>query len=387
MSGAGWVLLGNPANRRVALFQRALVEAGQAPARVVPWIELLRGGPGVLAAALAPGALLRLESPGEDGAVERELIALGADVEDREQPRAQRIGAAAARALPEEPGRVRYPRQWFLGLGEALRGVAGALKGRGAEATSDPLDVLCLFDKRACQARLAAAGVRVPPGLGPVADWDGLRAAMHERGQRRVFVKLACGSSASGVVALETRPGGLLAHTTVELGRAGGELRLWNSLRVRRYTDEAEVRALVEWLLREGCQVEAWLPKASLGARRFDLRVVVIAGRAGHVVVRTSRSPLTNLHLGNRRGDPAAVRALLGPRWDEALAAAEQAARAFPRLGQVGVDLLVEASLRRFATLELNAFGDLLPGVLDEGRDTYAAQVAAFTPATTLVSP
>ena len=33
-----------------------------------------------------------------------------------------------------------------------------------------------------------------------------------------------------------------------------------------------------------------------------------------------------------------------------------------------------------YAVAEVNAFGDLLPGVLDDdGRDTYGAQIAAVT--------
>ena len=44
------------------------------------------------------------------------------------------------------------------------------------------------------------------------------------------------------------------------------------------------------------------MPKAGLAGHVFDLRVVVIAGRARHAVVRMSRGPMTNLHLLNRRG-------------------------------------------------------------------------------------
>jgi hypothetical protein len=35
----------------------------------------------------------------------------------------------------------------------------------------------------------------------------------------------------------------------------------------------------------------------------------------------------------------------------------------------------------RHAVAEVNAFGDLLPGLLVDGRDTYAAQLAALMPA------
>ena len=72
---------------------------------------------------------------------------------------------------------------------------------------------------------------------------------------------------------------------------------------IRRYHQAAEVADLIDALAREGVQVEEWLPKAGLDESVFDLRVVVIGGEARHAVVRMGPGPMTNLHLGNRRGD------------------------------------------------------------------------------------
>lgn len=374
------VVVANPGGKRVAHLQRALAAAGQPAAIVVPWLDLLEGR-ARLEDALGPGVALRLESPGEAPAVERALIALGADVRDDEHPLATRVDAAAARALPDDRGRLLHPRQWSLGFDVALARVARAVEAaRPRLVTSQPDDVACMFDKRRCHARLLAAGVPAPASLGVVHTWDELRARMSDARRSRVFVKLAGSSSGSGVVALEARGPRVVARTTALLERADGEVRLYNEKRVRRTTDPDEVRTLVEALLREGAQVEAWFPKAGLAGRTFDLRVVVIAGRARHVVVRTSRGPLTNLHIGgdNRRGDVEAVRARLGGAgWERVLDAATRAAACFPRTLLAGVDVAVHASFRRVAVLEVNAFGDLLPGALHEGQDTYAAQVQA----------
>ena len=80
-------------------------------------------------------------------------------------------------------------------------------------------DVEVMFDKRQCQARFAGHGIPVPAGLGEVGSFEQLRARMRETGHRRVFVKLAHGSSASGVVAYETNGRRQLATTTVEMVR------------------------------------------------------------------------------------------------------------------------------------------------------------------------
>jgi hypothetical protein len=50
----------------------------------------------------------------------------------------------------------------------------------------------------------------------------------------------------------------------------------------------------------------------------------------------------------------------------------------FPGSLYAGIDLLVTADFRRHAVLEVNAFGDLLPGVLCGGEDTYALEIAAM---------
>ncbi|MFE5482737.1 STM4014 family protein [Streptomyces sp. NPDC056527] len=356
------VVVGNPANRRVAFFRDAVRAAGLPKVRVEPWLDVLRGG-----ARFHPGEIVRLESPGEEPEVDRLLR--GTD----------------------DPTRVEGTGRWYESFTAATTELARSVDDAGAILVDDPAELAVLFDKRLAHARLREAGVPVPESPTSGADapavrgWADVRALMAASGLRRVFVKLAHGSSASGVLAVETNSAGRVqATTSVERAPDG---RLFNSLRVRRYTREREVAAVVDTLAPDGLHLERWLPKAAQGGRVADLRVVVIAGRATHAVVRTSRSPMTNLHLGGTRGDLGTVRAAIagaGGRWADALGVCERAAEAFPGTQCVGVDLLPAVGWRRFAVGEVNAFGDLLPGLTGlpgsgaEGQDTYAAQVSAL---------
>jgi hypothetical protein len=105
----------------------------------------------------------------------------------------------------------------------------------------------------------------------------------------------------------------------------------------------------------------------------------VIGGHARHVAVRMSRNPMTNLHLLNKRGDPAAVRAKMGEEiWNGAMLNCERAMLHFPASLYAGVDLLITPGFRRQAVAEINAFGDLLPGILWEGRETYTTEILAL---------
>ena len=370
-------IVGNPSSRRVERFQAALERSGQPPAAIVPYLDLLAGRAG-LDRVVPAGGMVRIESPGQDFAVEKALLALGADVADEEGP--ARISRAEADRLPFDRGRIWFPRQWFLGFREALRLIDRQLSVHpGLVPLNAPGDVEVMFDKPNCHARLTTMGVPCPGTLGRVLSYEELRRQMRGAGIGRVFVKLAHGSSASGVVALAVGPRGVAATTTTEVVRDGGEVRLYNTRAIRRVEDESEVAELVDALAGEGVHVERWLPKAGIDGCVFDLRVVVIAGRAEHVVVRMGRGPITNLHLGNRRGDPAALRARMeGEAWEAAMATCERASAVFPGTLHAGVDLLIAPGDRRHAVLEVNAFGDLLHGVTARGLDTYAAEVEAL---------
>ncbi|MEV4276087.1 STM4014 family protein [Actinoplanes xinjiangensis] len=343
-------VVAQPDDRRTGLLLAAAAAAGLPPVTVVPWRAVAGGAPVDLGGATA----VRIESPGEDAEVARLL---------------------RGDTTPIGYGEIAGLGRWYSGLIAAARRVEQAAPA-GARLLNPVDDLAVLFDKRRCHAVLSAAGVPVPPALPAVTGWADLRARMAGAGWRRVFVKPAHGSSASGVIALVADGARTSAVTSVERAPDG---RLFNALPVRRYTDEAQIAAIVDRLAPDGLHVERWFPKAAHAGLTLDLRVVVIDGRAAHVVVRSSRSPLTNLHLGNARGDLAGVRAAAGEtNWAAAMRTCERAAAQFPGSLHAGVDLMFAPGWERHAVAEVNAFGDLLPGLLVDGRDTYATELAAL---------
>jgi glutathione synthase/RimK-type ligase-like ATP-grasp enzyme len=369
-----YVIIGNAGNRRVDLFQQALTARGLPPARLIAYRDLIARRV-TLPEIVAPGSILRIESPGKDSEVERDLLIAGADVPD--SPAFARISREEAQRLPMEKGRILYPRQWYLGYCQVLAEIE---RQRALcpphTLMNHPDDIAAMFDKRVCHRRMREAQVMVPRDLGPVGSYEELIMAMRRERCPRVFVKLAHGSSASGVVALQISERQQLATTTVELVQTGDELQLYNSRRLRTYRDAREIAMLIDALCRYHVHVEQWLPKAGIDDRICDLRVVVIGGRIRHVVVRLSRSPMTNLHLLNARGSFEAVLERMGMEaWEAACQTCLQAMACFPQSLYAGIDLLISPGYQRHAVLEINAFGDLLPGVLHEDEDTYSAEI------------
>ncbi|MES2922954.1 MAG: STM4014 family protein [Verrucomicrobiota bacterium] len=373
-----FALIANPENRRAAYFSEACQSRGLPEPVLLPWAEVLRDD-FPLRKRLAEAGALRIESPGENFAVERQMIGLGSDAA-REEPTWPSISREAAAALEEDHGRLRLQRQWYHGWLLALAKIESAASSCELAVMNSPSEIAVAFDKAATQFRLLEAGVPIAPNLGICRDFADLRSRMREAGMNRVFLKPCHGSSASGIVALETDGRDRWqATTSAVLTEHSQGVRLHNSLHLQRVRDTARIRQLVDAICRERALAERWIPKASIEGRTYDLRILVIAGLAAHVVVRTSRSPITNLHLGNERGNPDVVRARLGEfKWAAALQTAEAAGACFPGCHYLAVDLMVDSALRRFVVAEVNAFGDLLPRVLWNGMTSWEAELEAW---------
>jgi glutathione synthase/RimK-type ligase-like ATP-grasp enzyme len=346
------IVVGNPANRRVAMFQAALAAEGQPAARVIAWRDLIE--PGAPANLLGDArGVVRIDSSGEDDDVERGLLARG----------------GAPPVPPYQLGRIDHPRLLHRGFVAVLDEIDAAT--RQARHVQPPSAIRLLFDKAECSRRWRALGIPMPEVIDDVRSPDDVRERMRELGWPTVFVKLTCGSSASCVAMFTHTRDGEHAITTIEdTGRAR-----FNTRKLQRLTTARAIDRTLGFIIDEGAHVERAIDKATIDGRYFDLRVVAIDGVAAFTVMRTSPHEITNLHLGGLRGDVDALRAKVSPSaWDAAMASAvrvQQASGAF----HVGVDLMFEPNLRDHRVIEGNAFGDLLPNLTRDGTDVYGWQI------------
>ena len=392
------LLIAHAEGERTDGLRQARRSLGLSQPFVVPYDRLLSGVPLAEAAAEAGlpancAPLIRLDAPGEHFAVERALIALGAPEHDdgdellplrgRRDP--YRLSERAALALEEQPVRLMHPSQWFRGFCRLLARLSREAAQAWPQAMfwNDPAEIAVMFDKRACHRRLREAGVSVPALLAEpetLTGYEAVRAAMAERRMHRVFLKLAFGSAASGVIAYQINPRTGAEQATTSLRAEVYAQRpgvFYNSKRVRTLTDSEDIRTLIGYLCGHGIHAERWIPKASLGERPLDLRQLVAFGEAGHCVVRAGETPITNLHLRSRRLTPAEsglTEAALTAARGEALAAM----RAFPASASAGIDVLIDRSGSRPYIADVNPFGDLLRRVSYDGMDPYAWEMARW---------
>ena len=349
-------IIGNLENRRVQEFQTTAERLGLRPPICVSWLELLSDARSALK-RLQGTAVVRIDSPGENEQVQHLLI---------------RLGGGNQQLAFGEIGGLREQHTGFT----ALLGTVATL---AVPFQNAPADIKVMFDKWLSHKRFVKAGISRPATFLAPPSLAQFRSCLASSPSLsgRLFVKPRFASSASGVCAYHWHRDRAQLFAAIEIERIGSKVRLFNTLRMRRYTSPHDIDTILERLLPQGMICERWIPKARLPDGQFDLRVLVVAGEARHVVVRQSRHPMTNLHLGNRRGDLSEVHALVGePMISKARRLAEAGAACFPDSLYAGVDILIPAKGEPLVC-EINAFGDLLPNVHHRGETTYEAILKA----------
>ncbi len=371
------VVIANPEENRVAFLRQALSRFGLPPAIVIAYPDII-ASPTSVFERVPDNALVRIDSPGREFTEYRDLLRAG--IPAREQEGGAILSAREITSLVEEKGRILAPRQWYLGFCAVLKLLRNILAAKPTvRFTTDIGTIATVFCKQRCHQRLAEAGIAVPPALPPVDNFEALLAAMEQYRTPRVFVKLRHGSAASGVVALAISAGRFVAYSTVEMAQDSGELRLFNTRSLQRYTQLAQIRTLINALGSLGVHVERWIPKASIEESACDLRMVVIAGEPAHNVLRLSHTPITNLHLGNRREASSLLRQrMTTDAWEHLRDTARQVAAVYDLPWQISMDIAVTPDFSRHYVLEVNAFGDLLKDITYQGLTTYEWEVQAL---------
>lgn len=357
-----FTIIGNPENRRIIAFCAALKQLGSLTPNVIAYADWLSDKQRPF---ISPKSIVKIDSPGENEAVRALLVARGKGLTTTQ---------------PAEHGEIKDMQPWYAGYCSWLQKMQTLMQEQPAmRVMNHPDDIQLQFNKPVCQAMLQQQGIPVPDRLPAFTNYDELVQHMQQQNVHKVFIKPAHASSASGVIAFRRSGQRVQAVTAAEMVHTNNGLQLFNSLKVFTYTKEADIAALVNRMTAENIFAEEWLPKATINDRFFDVRVLVIAGRARHTVIRTSTNVLTNLHLGNKRGDMNEFTSIIGnDKLQEIKLVAEQAAACFPNSLYMGIDILLTADLRKTVVLEINAFGDLLPGVMDDGETCYEAQINAL---------
>lgn len=365
MSTPRYVTIANPDGLRQQAFAAALDAFWSArrvrpESVVVPWRDVIdRLGDLSDLDAFDRPAVLRMESPGRDWDVARQLIQAGDPDGDH-------------RSLEYRKGWVAHPKRFYNGFVRVLEGLSRSFAQRPhLRITSAPRDVASMFDKNETCARLAAADVPIPPTLPAPSSLSQLLEEVRRRRWPTTYVKLNTGSSASAIAVLRACDAQPLA--TSSLIPYDGDF--FSTRRLARLSGEP-LASVLTFLIGQDVCVQQGIRMAQIDGQNFDVRVVVIKGEVAFTIFRLSHNPMTNLHLGGQRGDVTRCRASIPTRaWLDGLDHCVEAAQLYDA-DMVGIDLLFESGYARHFVLEVNAFGDFFPNLTDaRGRGVHEVEI------------
>ena len=364
-------ILGSASGKRVRLMQAARAAMGLPPAHVIEWRNWLdvpdcldKFFDHAIQSSSSQCSVLKIEPPGDDADVQHRLINSGCAL----------LGRAPLAAA--EYGELQAGDAWFAGFADIMRKLEQVLlRHSGVKVVNAPAEILLMTDKLACQEHLVRNGIAIPQLFGTVTGYDHLRAMMAQHGVKRIFLKVRYGSSASGVLAYRMADDGReQAITTAQLERGPHGVKIFNVKKVRQYNRHDEIVELIDLLAGQEAYAERWLQKPRTSGGHFDVRMVTLGGTPAHRVARIGRRAMTNLHLDNQRGNLAGMLDPVDIHQLEQIV--EQAAATFPASHVIGFDVVPGRESAQ--VLEVNAFGELLPGLLWRDQDSYAAQLEAL---------
>ena len=167
----------------------------------------------------------------------------------------------------------------------------------------------------------------------------------------------------------------MLLETTIHLVRKGEEVKLYNHLRLQRYQDTALIQTIIEQMIPNRLHVEEWIIKKRYQGKNTDFRVLTINQQAVFIQPRHSLHPITNLHLGNKKGSLEQLEREWGERIIENIKmVAHQTAKQLPKLFYAGIDIAVDKEGNPYV-LEVNPFGDFLKEIFVDNKNTYELEL------------
>lgn len=225
-----------------------------------------------------------------------------------------------------------------------------------------PSAIMELLDKRGCKEKLKRKKLPVTELVGEgIQCTEALLEQMGKSHIRQVFIKPVTGSGAAGVTAFrwDAKAGRMMLYTCAALKNTAAERKLVNTKKLYVLNKKKEIIDFLDCLFSIDCVVERWYPKANYNGYSYDLRAVIQDGSMDFLLARLSKGPITNLQLNNQPLDAKELK-LSKAVMESIEEVCFYAAKSFPGLRSVGIDILLEHESLKPRIIEMNGQGDLL---------------------------
>lgn len=368
-----FVIIGDLSGRRVQAFIECLKKSNIHTYQVLSWLELVKSD-SAFVNSIEKNTVVKIEPPEKDMNIYRELLKLG-DLHNGLKIR--EINEIDFSYFP-----IIAPRQWYEGLENLLINLQDAsnnLVHKNIVWLNDINETLLMMDKCKTYDFLATktreTEFYLPSQIAAPTNYNEFK-EIHGEMTAQYFIKLRYGSGGTGVLAYKNNPklNQEKIWTSLNFEVVGGKKIFYSNNKVNCFEDKNKVKELIHWVLVNGAHIEEWIPKATYQGASFDTRAFVLQDKAEYLISRLSKSPITNLHLGNQRMESKAI--LSKEQVATIATAAEKVMKLFNQSTFAGIDIVCSTGFRPYV-IDVNPFGDFFHNLLGTEDNVHYLEIKA----------
>lgn len=362
-----FLIIGDRKGKRIKTFAGCLEKAGDFYYTVLDWTELLEN-PEILGNFLSKSDIVKIEPPEKNTDIYRKFLKYGNNSES--------VLFEEKNAGAENANIIRAPGIWFDGV----KNVFGKMEKifdnyKKTYLMCNINELLIMMDKKATYEHLSDSGYSffLPERRKDFQNYDEFFETVKNK-TAKYFIKLRCGSGSTGVLAYSYNPktNEEKIFTSLNYLEKNGKLEFFSTYKVKIYTEKIIIKNMINWVIKNGAHIEKWLPKLTYEKYGFDTRVFVAGKRAEYMLSRLSTTPVTNLHLKNKRKESSEF---MKKEHLKLLAdASEDVMRIFDKSLYAGIDVLLSSNLKPYI-IDVNPFGDLFHNLLDSPENVYYTEI------------
>lgn len=190
----------------------------------------------------------------------------------------------------------------------------------------------------------------------------------------RFFIKLRYGSGGTGVIAYKNNPKILeeTIFTSLNFENIGAKKLFYSNDKINRFTRKEKLEPIINWVLENGAHIEEWIPKANYLDYCFDTRSLVINKKSQYLISRLSKTPITNLHLKNKRIDSSEI--LSKENLNIIKQSSEDVMKVFKSSMYAGIDVVCSKKYKPYI-IDVNPFGDLFHNLVGTKENVYYVEI------------
>lgn len=362
-----YILIGDSLGKRSKIFADCLKNTGIYNYKMISWLDILNDISS-LYNLIKENTVIKIDPPEKDLEIYRQLLIKGDST--------GLISSKDIRSIDFNDKKIVHPKQWYNGFCLALDSINAAIKYKGLSNTVcmiDTEEAKIMMDKTKCYNRLSThdGSYNLPKSLEHGSSFKEFY-EIHGDKHIRCFIKLRYGSGGTGVLAYTHNPRLGKFKLSTSLAYSEHNRVFFNNNRVVNYRDRSDIDRLVTWVLEKGAHVESWIPKPSHDGMAYDTRVCIIDKKPEYLVSRFSKTPITNLHLRNKRLSTESF--MNEGNIDSIKNASVDVMRCFNNSLYAGLDVVHTKDMGSYI-IDVNPFGDLFYNLIDSPDNVYYKQI------------